>query len=54
MVQDLDNRLLNGNHMETNKLTISERIIGWLIDLYIRKTSSGKMEKSSKFHPEVM
>jgi hypothetical protein len=40
--------------MKTNKLTITESIIGYLIDLYVRKAGTDKTEKSSKFHPEVM
>jgi hypothetical protein len=39
--------------MKTNKLTISERIIGWLVDLYMQKTRPGETEKSSKFHSGV-
>ena len=40
--------------MKTNTLTISERIIGWLIDQFMRKVKTEKIEKSPKFHPEVM
>jgi hypothetical protein len=46
--------VLNKTIMKTKKLTITESLLGWFIDLFMRKARTEKTERSPKFHPEVM
>ncbi len=53
LVIDLNYGVHTITTMKTNKLTISETIIGWLLDQYMQRTRAVKAEKSPAFQSEV-
>jgi hypothetical protein len=40
--------------MKSNRLTFTENIIGWLVDLYFQMSSTEKNRKPSKFQAEIV